>query len=100
MQAKNTNATLIVSLHQGYAQGAEKKIRDACQYIVLYNQTEDTFNRILGLKVGNALWKKYSLISEKYARVIIYDVTERSMYYGTHNYNRFDTVQPDTIASV
>lgn len=95
MQAKNTNASLIVSLHQGYSQGPEKKIRDACQYMILFNQTEDTFNRLLGLKVGNALWKKYSLISNKYERVIIYDVNERSLWYGTGNYERFDTIKPD-----
>lgn len=94
MQAKNTNATLIISLHQGYAQGNEKKIRDACQYMIIFNQNEDTFNRLLGLKVGNSLWKKYALISDKYKRVVIYDMTERTLWYGLGSYERFDPVQP------
>ena len=94
MQAKNTNATLIISLHQGYSQGPEKKIRDACQYMIIFNQTEDTFNRLLGLKVGNSLWKKYSLISDKYKRVVIYDITERTLWYAFGDYERFDPVEP------
>lgn len=97
MQAKNTNATLIVSLHQGYKQGPEKTLRDACQYLVIFNQTEDTFNRLLGLKIGNSLYKKYALISDKYKRVVIYNVTDRTLWYGTGDYARFDAVQPDSI---
>jgi hypothetical protein len=89
-QAKNADVQMIVSLHRAFGSKEEIKIREACRYYILYNANEDVFNRLLGLKTGNSLWKKYSLIEEKFDRIIIYDKEERKSYYGTHKYLQFD----------
>jgi hypothetical protein len=89
-QAKNADVQMIVSLHRAFGSKEEIKIREACRYYILYNANEDVFNRLLGLKTGNTLWKKYALIEEKFDRIIIYDKEERKSYYGTHKYLQFD----------
>lgn len=89
-QAKNAQVQMVVSLHRAFGSRDEIKIREACRYYILYNANEDVFNRLLGLKTGNTLWKKYSLIEEKFDRILIYDKEERKSYYGTHKYLQFD----------
>lgn len=94
VEAKNANCTCMIMMHFAYNGEVAKKIRGSCSYYVLYNQTESDFNRILGLSAGNPLWKKYSMISDKLDRVLIFDKHEREYYYGTLNYADFNPVVP------
>ena len=94
IEAKNANCTCMIMMHFAYNGEVAKKIRGSCSYFVLYNQTESDFNRILGLNAGNPLWKKYSMISDKLDRVLIFDKHEREYYYGTLNYADFNPVVP------
>jgi hypothetical protein len=51
--AKNANVQMAVSLHDPFDSSSEKKARGGFRYFVLFNVTENQFNRIQGLHAGN-----------------------------------------------
>jgi len=83
-QAKNHKCTLFISMHVAFSKQTDIMIRGACRYYVLFNQNENTFNRLTDQRVGNALWRQYNLITDKYERVIIYDTETKKAYAGVN----------------
>ncbi len=94
LQAKNANCTCVFLTHYGFKGKEEQIFRDAARYYVLHDQNQLNFNKLLGLKVNNPLYQKYSNIPEINDRVIIYDTRLREIYYGTHNYLDFNPILP------
>lgn len=94
MEAKNRQTQCAIITHFAFNSSDEKKLREACRYVVLYNQNEHNFNKILGLEQQNSLFAKYQQIPEKYDRVIIVDRGDLrpKIFYGTGKYLEFNSL--------
>ncbi len=95
LQAKNANCTCVFLTHYGFKGKEEQIFRDAARYYILHDQNQLNFNKLLGLRVNNALFQKYANIPNINDRVVIYDTRQKEIYYGTHNYLDFNPILPN-----
>ena len=90
LQAKHSKCTLITTMHNPTDADFAKQIRENSRYFVMFNLPDNQFNFLLHLPIGNATYKKYSMIEGgRFQRVLIYD-REGKLYYGTGQYLEFD----------
>jgi hypothetical protein len=86
-QAKNSNTTLAVTVHDPLGDSERKSIRHASRYYVCINITKEDLKRMVGIDPNSKVLRKYDQIQEPRKRIIIYDKNNRE-FYG-ENYQQF-----------
>lgn len=87
--AKNSNVTMVVTLHGQTSQSSNKTltIKNACNYLTFFNPSAQTIKTGLNVDIKTAknIVSKLEPITIRHHKVLLYDKSKKEIYYGYGN---------------
>ncbi len=88
-QAKNSNTTCIITMHDSTGTTERKNIRGACRYYVMLNVGADTISRMADIDKKSKIIRNYLQEPSKFKRVLIYDNEEKRFFNRSYEMLNF-----------
>lgn len=85
-QAKNSNTTMIVTMHNSTGDNSLKNIRNACRYLVFLNSLPQEIKYLLNTSISDKMLMNYKNQMNKFDKFLIFDKEQNIVFDKKYKY--------------